>query len=109
MLFRPSMVGDLDRAGCLSGGCVVCSVWPGYLTGEANRRFDAWVKARGLPLHLCHTSGHASVADLRRLRAAFAGAVAVPVHLGDRERFAASFDNVELHDDGEWWGVGRRA
>jgi ribonuclease J len=105
MLFRPSMVRDLEEAGCLDGGCVVCSVWPGYIANEANRRFDEWVKARGLPLHFCHTSGHASVADLRRLRDAFAGAVAVPVHLDDRERFAASFSSVELHEDGEWWSI----
>jgi ribonuclease J len=105
MLFRPSMARDLEQAGCLDDGCVVCSVWPGYITSEANRRFDEWVKARGLPMHFCHTSGHASVADLRRLRIAFAGAVAVPVHLEDRERFASSFSNVELHEDGEWWSI----
>jgi ribonuclease J len=105
MLFRPSMVRDLEEAGCLDGGSVVCSVWPGYIASEANRRFDEWVKARGLPLHFCHTSGHASVADLRRLRNAFAGAVAVPVHLEDRGRFATSFCNVELHEDGEWWSI----
>jgi ribonuclease J len=105
MLFRHSMARDLEDAGCLDGGSVVCSVWPGYIANEANRRFDEWVKARGLTLHFCHTSGHAAVADLRRLRDAFADAVAVPVHLGDRERFAASFGNVELHEDGERWSA----
>lgn len=105
LLFRPSMAKDVEEAGCLEGGCVVCSVWPSYLASEAGRRFDVWVKARGLPVHYCHTSGHACMADLRRLRDAFAGAVAVPVHLADRERFAASFSNVELHEDGEWWSI----
>lgn len=105
LLFRPNMVRELEDAGCLDGGCVVCSVWPGYIANEANRQFDGWVKARGLPIHFCHTSGHASVADLLRLRGAFPGAVAVPVHLKDRQRFAASFSKVELHEDGNWWNI----
>jgi len=105
MLFRPSMVCDMEKAGCLKDGCVVCSVWPGYIAHDANRRFVAWVKERALPLHFCHTSGHASVADLRRLRDAFADAIAVPVHLADRDGFLAFFSKVELHKDGEWWDV----
>lgn len=103
MLFRPSMVPDVEKAGCLQGACVVCSVWPGYTADEENRRFMEWLKDRGISLHTCHTSGHASVADLRRLRSAFTDAIAVPIHLTYRERFAALFSGVELHEDGEWW------
>jgi hypothetical protein len=29
----------------------------------------------------------------------------VPVYLEDRERFMELFDNVQLHDDKEWWEV----
>jgi ribonuclease J len=105
MLFRPSMVRDLEEAKCLDGGCVVCSVWGGYLEKEQNRWFVDWMKQRGLPRHPCHTSGHASVPDLRRIRDAFPDAVAVPVHLSDRERFAALFGKVQLRDDGKWWEV----
>ncbi len=105
MLFRPSMVRDVEDAGCLKDGCVICSVWPGYVAGEGNRQFVEWVQRRGLPLHHCHTSGHASVADLRRLRNAFADAITVPVHLEDRGRFATLFNKVELHEDREWWSI----
>jgi ribonuclease J len=105
MLFRPSMVRDLDNANCLDGGCVVCSVWDGYLELEQNRWFVDWMKQRSLPLHFCHTSGHASVPDLRRMRDAFPDAVAVPVHLSDRDRYVALFGKVALHDDGEWWTI----
>lgn len=105
MLFRPSMVRDVEDAGCLEDGCIICSVWPGYIGTEGNRQFLEWVQRKGLLLHRCHTSGHASVADLRRLRDAFAKAIAVPVHLEDRERFAGMFHGVELHEDGEWWKV----
>jgi ribonuclease J len=56
-------------------------------------------------MEFCHTSGHATVPDLRRMRTAFSDAIAVPVHLKDRGRFVELFDNVELHDDGEWWDI----
>jgi ribonuclease J len=103
MLFRPSMVRDLERAGCLRDACVVCSVWDGYLERENNRWFVDWMNRTGIPPHSCHTSGHASVPDLRRMREAFSDAIAVPVHLEDRDGFSALFGKVELHEDGEWW------
>lgn len=105
MLFRPSMVRDLERADCLDGGCVVCSVWEGYLQDQRNGWFLDWMRSNSLPVHCCHTSGHASIQDLRRMREAFADAAAVPVHLLDRNRFVELFQNVTLHDDGEWWNV----
>lgn len=105
MLFRPSIVRDLNRADCLKDACMVCSVWDGYLEGEKNQWFVQWMAERGLTVRPCHTSGHASVPDLRRMRDAFPDAVAVPVHLQDRERFSVLFGNVRLRDDGEWWGI----
>jgi len=103
MLFRPSMIRDLDAANCIGGASLVCSVWGGYLNDPANQRLHEWMQQRGIPLYNCHTSGHATIADLRRMRNAFPNAVAVPVHLVDRKQFATLFDNVELHEDGEWW------
>ena len=105
LLFRPSMVRELETAGCLNDACVVCSVWGGYLSAQRNEWFLNWMNDRGIPLHPCHTSGHASVPDLQRMRGAFPDAVAVPVHLTDRDQFSAIFSKVELHEDGEWWSI----
>lgn len=105
MLFRPSMIRDLDRADCLHGANVICSVWAGYLEAAQNQSFVEWSNAKAIPIHHCHTSGHASVADLKRLRNAFPNAIAVPVHLADRDGFAATFENVSPREDGEWWDV----
>ncbi len=65
---------------------MVNSVWAGYLESAKNQWFAKWMKDREIPLHLIHTSGHASISDLKRLRNAFPRAVAVPVHLEDPER-----------------------
>lgn len=97
------MTKELDDACCLDSAVCIYSLWRGYLDQECNKRFLEWLTKHNIPLHHCHTSGHASVADLKRLRAAFADAVVVPVHLDQRERYVETFENVEVHEDGEWW------
>jgi ribonuclease J len=52
-----------------------------------------------------HASGHASIEELQAFAAAFAPARVVPIHTAAPETFAALFDNVEQHGDGEWWAV----
>ena len=105
MLFRPSMQIDVEEAGCLDGACLVYSMWDGYREEEKTKLFLGWLKEHGIPRHTCHTSGHASMRDLKRLRNAFTGAVVVPVHCAEPEVFAQSFDRVVRHEDNEWWDV----
>ena len=105
MLFRPSMRIDLEKAECLDGACLVYSMWDGYLKDEKLKSFLTWIDDRGIPLHQCHTSGHAPLRDLRRLREAFASAVVVPVHCADPAAYAKAFDHVQLHADNVWWEV----
>ena len=105
MLFRPSMRIDLEKAECLDGACLVYSMWVGYLKDEKLTPFLAWLNDRGIPLHQCHTSGHASVKDLQRLRKAFGDAVVVPIHTQKPDLYEQTFGNVQVHDDGEWWGI----
>ena len=103
MLFRPSMRIDLEKAECLDGACLVYSMWDGYLKDEKLKPFLAWLDDRDIPLHQIHTSGHASVKDLQRLRQAFGNAVVVPIHTQQPDLYEKTFGNVRVHDDGEWW------
>jgi len=107
MLFRPSMCRDLERAGCLSGARVICSIWSGLLKQERQQWFLDWLTRHGVPLDHCHTSGHAAVEDLQRLRNAFAGTPVVPVHTEHPDRFEELFGNVLECEDGVWWEVKR--
>ncbi|HUN95275.1 MAG TPA: MBL fold metallo-hydrolase RNA specificity domain-containing protein, partial [Bradyrhizobium sp.] len=53
-----------------------------------------------------HTSGHASIVDLKRLAEAMAPDLLVPVHTFSGDRFAELFGtNVSRRMDGEWWEV----
>jgi ribonuclease J len=70
MLFRGWMMGDLDRAGALSGAKLFWSQWEGYLSNGAGAALKADCVGRDLTFEVIHTSGHAGPRDLKRLAAA---------------------------------------
>ena len=80
MLFRQSMMKDVERASCLEGSRLIYSLWSGYLKDSKTKPFLDWLDRHEIPLIECHTSGHASVQDLRKLRNAFPMAPVVPIH-----------------------------
>lgn len=107
MLFRPAMVTDIDlMPGAWTAARVIWSQWDGYLQNAASRAFQAKLAERGVPLEVIHTSGHASVADLKRLANALAPEALVPVHTFEGDRYPQLFGaNVCLRSDREWWEV----
>jgi ribonuclease J len=105
MLFRPSMMGDLENADCLSGATLIYSLWPGYLERREVGEFREWLKKRKIAFVHCHTSGHASPRDLQRFAEAIAPKMLVPIHSFATERFGEYFNNVKLKEDGQWWEV----
>ena len=107
MVFRSSMIRQLVKADCLKGAACIWSLWSGYLDEPRGQRLKGWLSGAGIPLEQHHASGHASVEDLARVMSAVSPRVVVPVHTFGRDRFARHFPDqqVELHDDGEWWDV----
>jgi len=105
MLFRPWMLRDLERAKALTGACVIWSQWEGYLAEGPGARLKSDCKARGIPFVPIHTSGHASIADLKRLATALSSKVLVPIHTFEAERFPVLFENVTVINDGFWMEV----
>lgn len=106
LLFRAAMLRDLDHAGCLTKARAIWSQWDGYLVQERGMALRSDLAARGIPLDHAHTSGHASIADLKRLAVAVAPKMLVPVHTYQPEQFPEHFKAVSLKQDGEWWEVG---
>jgi ribonuclease J len=105
LLFRPSMAPDLDRAECLQSAGLVYSLWSGYLREERLAPFRDWLTRNGIAIKEIHTSGHASIVDLKRLAAAVDAQMLVPIHSFQTSRFSEFFDRVELKNDGAWWAV----
>jgi len=107
MLFRPAMLADIDLVpGAWTGARMIWSQWDGYLRTEPNQTFQARLTDRGVPLEVIHTSGHASIVDLKRLADAMAPEVLVPVHTSEGDRYSDLFGkNVIRRADGEWWEI----
>lgn len=104
LLYRHSLLPDLDRAGCLTGARAIWSQWAGYLNQPRGQALAADLVERGISLAHAHTSGHASIPDLKRLAAAIAPRQLVPVHTFMPERFPALFGpSVTIREDGQWW------
>ena len=77
----------------------------GYLADPSGVALTDLLDAQGIPLVHVHTSGHASVPDLRRLVDAVDPKRVVPIHSEAAARFGVLFPRVECHDDGSWWCV----
>jgi ribonuclease J len=105
MLFRPSMIRDVESVGALEGARVFWSMWQGYLEMERTQEFQEWITAHNLPFQQIHTSGHASIPDLQRLANAISPEKLVPIHTFDPDRFTTLFDNVSMQSDGQWWPI----
>ena len=103
MLFRPMAMHDHGVQAVLDGAALTYSMWEGYLEQEGSRKVREWLEGHGIPWRTIHTSGHASVADLKRLAAALAPRALVPIHSFETGRFGELFGNVVQRDDGEWW------
>ena len=106
VLFRPTMMDDLERTNCLTNARLIFSMWSGYLEYENSNPVLEWLDRHRIPLDQFHTSGHAAIIELVELRRAFAAAPVVPVGRHP-ERFGVLFGKVEHRAIGEWWDVRR--
>lgn len=105
MLFRPPSMSDRGLQAVLEDAGFSYSMWEGYLKEKGSRSVVQWLEGHGIPLRTIHTSGHASVADLKRFAAALAPRTLVPIHSFETGRFGEFFGNVVQRQDGEWWVV----
>lgn len=78
--------------------------WLGYLTEPDGRKLQEWFDAGGTPAHHIHTSGHASMSDLREFARRMNPKQLVPIH-GVKWDEAEGFPNLLRLRDGESWSV----
>lgn len=105
MLFRPAMMRDVDAINLWTNARAIWSQWDGYLKLQTGTKLKADLSSRNVELENIHTSGHASIKDLKRLAAAVAPSALVPVHTFEGGRFSDLFANVVRQADGQWWKV----
>jgi len=105
LLFRPIHQPDLERGECLQDAVYIYSQWEGYWEKGAYDATKKWLEMHSIPKISLHTSGHASLADLKRLEEAIKPRKVVPIHTFFPDQYIHYFNNVEIHSDGERWKV----
>jgi len=105
MLFRPAMARDVEAANTWGNARAIWSQWDGYLKERPGVKLRADLAERGVPLDVIHTSGHASIPDLKRFSKSINPNRLIPIHTFDGDSFSKYFSNVTRRNDGEWWNV----
>lgn len=105
MLFRPAMARDVETANLWDGARAIWSQWDGYLKAGPGKTLKSDLERRGIPLDVIHTSGHASIADLKRFAKAISPDRLIPIHTFEGNSFSKYFGNVTRRNDGDWWNV----
>ena len=99
MMVRPSMLRDLEMCD-ISEWLFIYSMWQGYRGNKYQRKFEDWLRERGFRDIFLHTSGHATVTDIRRLINGLEPRKIVPIHTMMPEVFNVYSDKAELQQDG---------
>ncbi|MFI4912976.1 MAG: MBL fold metallo-hydrolase [Sedimentisphaeraceae bacterium JB056] len=105
LLFRPLHGSDLEKAECLEGAAYIYSQWEGYWEQGSYDFVKKWLCRNSIPKYSVHTSGHASLENLKEMASAINPASLVPIHSFMPERYLELFDNVHVKQDNEWWNV----
>jgi ribonuclease J len=105
MLFRPLHCSDLERGNCLEGATYIFSQWEGYWERESFTQLRKWLSRYAIPEYHIHTSGHASIADLKILASTINPKTVTPIHTFFPDQYKQLFFNVEIHPDNEWWEI----
>ncbi|HVI39845.1 MAG TPA: MBL fold metallo-hydrolase RNA specificity domain-containing protein, partial [Anaerovoracaceae bacterium] len=100
MTVRPSMKRDLEKCG-LRNGLFIYSMWQGYRDSKYQLNLEEYLKNAGFAIKEVHTSGHASIADIKRIITELDPRKVIPIHTMVPEEFTNISDKIALKNDGE--------
>ena len=81
----------------IKGAKFIYSMWEGYLKEE----FVRYCGSKELVMETVHTSGHATVEDLKAIEGAIRPNKLIPIHTFEPEKYTELFHNVVFARDGE--------
>jgi ribonuclease J len=99
MACRPSMRMDIEKC-CLRDGIFFYSLWSGYRDNDYQKKFEKYLESAGFSLGTLHTSGHAGIADIRRVIDGLAPQKLIPIHTMHPGAFLEFSDKTNLKNDG---------
>jgi len=99
MACRPSMRMDIGKCG-LRNGVFLYSLWKGYRDSTYQQMFEKSLADAGFSLETLHTSGHATIFDIKRVINGLHPQKLIPIHTMHPKAFLDYSDQTELKDDG---------
>lgn len=99
MACRPSMRMDIEKCG-LQDGVFLYSLWRGYRDNQYQQIFERSLENSGFSLEMLHTSGHASVDDIKRVIKELDIQKLVPIHTLHPAIFREFSEKTEIKLDG---------
>jgi len=101
LLFRGSMIQDVERMGAIGNARLFYSQWPGYLN-QPTDRLRGWCESKGIEIEMHHTSGHADPSDLMEAISTIEPRQILPIHTVAPEKIRSAFSDVIHAEDGHW-------
>ena len=98
MCIRPSMKNYLSKLNDICSfedGILFYGMWKGYLERDDMKAFVDFMKAKGVKLHILHTSGHADAMSIENLVKDVSPKFIIPVHTENAEWFS-KYSNTEI-------------
>ena len=90
----PHIIKGIDN---IKGAKFIYSMWEGYL----KEKFVQYCDSKELIMETIHTSGHATVEDLKAIAGAMQPKRLIPIHTFEPEKYTELFHNVVLARDSE--------
>jgi len=90
----PILVKGIKGAG---GANIIYSMWGGYLTDK----FKDYCRKKGLTIEHIHTSGHATLEDLKKFAEALNPKALIPIHTFEASYYPCLFKNTKILKDKE--------
>ena len=90
----PKIIKGIDNP---VGATVIYSMWEGYLTDK----FKQYCANKGLEIEQVHTSGHATIEDLKTFAGALNPKALIPIHTFEAHHYPSLFKNVKILRDKE--------
>ena len=98
LLFRASMIEDIDRMEVPGSIQLFYSQWAGYLD-QPSDRIRPWCASSGIDLRILHTSGHATRSDII---ATLKPKRILPIHTIAPEKIMQQFEGVIDAENSQW-------
>jgi ribonuclease J len=104
LLMRNTMIPVVERIPEIKGSILIYSQWKGYVEKDTPdaRRFREFVRRHDLTIEHIHTSGHATIEQLKKFAEKVNARHIVPIHTEHPDEFKKHFgDKVVHYKDGQ--------